>query len=80
MVLAVGVRAVHAECDGELAALDAVVPRAEPLLPGHLVATQAGQVVDLEQEIRKLTYLIRKWDSDGLQVPTNCDILPLGTS
>ena len=48
MILAVGVWAVHAECDGELAALDAVVPRAEPLLPGHLVAAQAGQVVDLE--------------------------------
>ena len=48
MVLAVSVGAVHAERDGELAALHAVVPRAEPLLAGHLVPAQARQVVDLE--------------------------------
>ena len=49
MVPAVCVGAVHAEGDGQLAALHAVVPRAEPLLARHLVAAEAGQVVDLER-------------------------------
>ena len=50
MVLAVRVGAVHAEGDGQLAALHAVVPRAEPLLARHLVAAEAGQVVDLDEK------------------------------
>ena len=49
MVLAVSVGAVHAVGDGQLAALHAVVPRAEPLLARHLVAAEASQVVDLEK-------------------------------
>ena len=49
MVLAVRVGAVHAEGDGQFAALDAVVPRAEPLLARHFVAAEACQVIDLEK-------------------------------
>ena len=49
VILAVRVGAVHAEGDGQLPALHAVVPRAEPLLAWHLVPAEARQMVDLKQ-------------------------------